>query len=110
MDINGSGDIVSTGANGTLPQVRVFGVNSLNTADTDLLRFKMYPNPSDGELFLELNRESQLEIFDVNGRVMSRQNHLQPGNNTINLQGLNNGLYFIKLSNLNGQVVQKLQL
>jgi hypothetical protein len=110
LGMNGTGDILSIGANGILPQVRVFGVNSLNTNNNDLLRFNMYPNPSYGELFLDLNQVSQLEIFDLNGRAIRRQEQLQPGKNKVNLQGLNNGLYLIKISNLNGQIVQKLQL
>ncbi len=110
VDINGSGDIFSVGARNNVPQVRVFGVTPLSINETNLLRFKMYPNPSYGKLFLELNQDSELEIYDIHGRIMTKKQNLHIGKNQVNLQGFSSGVYFIKVSNLNGQLVQKLQV
>lgn len=110
VDINGTGDIISVGGDAILPQVRVFGVSTLSIDETNLLRFKMYPNPSNGEIFIELNQQSQLEIYDIHGRIVNKKQNLYLGKNKVKLQGLSNGLYFMRLSNVNGQTVQKLQL
>lgn len=110
VDMNGSGDIVSIGADGILPQVRVFGVSNLSINENSLLKLKLYPNPSYGEIFLDVNQKSKFEIYDVNGRVAIRNQSLKQGRNNIKFNGLDSGLYFIKIYNENGQKVEKIQL
>lgn len=110
VDINGSGDIFSIGADGILPQVRVFGDNILSTNTNTSSTFKLYPNPSQGEVFLDINQESQLQVFDLNGRLLKNNQTLNPGKNIVNLEGLESGFYFIKVYNANEQEVKKLMV
>lgn len=64
------------------------------------------PNPVSEDLFLTLPSESsetwQLTIYDLNGRVV-RQAELI--NNTLNVSDLSQGLYFVRLSGQNGQLL-----
>lgn len=75
------------------------GVNSTKTIET-----KLFPNPSvNGSVSINLNLEKSsainIELFDVNGRIIYSQNEdFGQGLNTIQLDGLTQGLYFVVIS------------
>jgi len=73
--------------------------------------FKIYPNPSNGELniiFDKLQNEGRLEIFDLSGQLMYLKN-LQPANkiNSINATNLSTGVYLVKFSGQNAKSITK---
>src|SRR5690606_1739859 len=45
-------------------------ISMLNVEDADLAGFKVYPNPSNGKFWLELDHKSTIRIFDLNGRLL----------------------------------------
>lgn len=63
--------------------------------------YKVYPNPSQGELFVETDYDSGvIVIMDVSGKqVMSTQ--INSTLETIHVDDLNNGIYFIQIQNNN---------
>jgi hypothetical protein len=77
---------------------------------------KVYPNPSGDGLFnyeIEgLTGESRIEIFSVHGSLLSSETiQLTAGNvykSTINLQNIRPGIYYLKLTNNNLQILRKL--
>lgn len=77
----------------------VAGVNSTKTLET-----KLYPNPSsNGNVSINLNLEKAsaitIEVIDLNGRIINSQNqNFGQGLNTIALDGLKQGLYFVVIS------------
>lgn len=77
----------------------VAGVNSTKTLET-----KLYPNPSsNGSVSINLNLEKSsaitIEVIDLNGRIISSQQaDYGQGLNTIQLDGLTQGLYFVVIS------------
>lgn len=77
----------------------VAGVNSTKTLET-----KLYPNPtSNGSVSINLNLEKAsaitIEVIDLNGRIISSQNEdFGQGLNTVQLDGLTQGLYFVVIS------------
>jgi len=77
---------------------------------------KVYPNPSGDGLFnyeIEgLTGESRIEIFSVHASLLSSETiQLTAGNvykSTINLQNIRPGIYYLKLTNNNLQILRKL--
>jgi len=68
-------------------------------------KVKIYPNPARDQATLsfesELSMEFPIQIFDVNGRVVARQNTLtQVGENQVNLDvaNLTNGNYMVRMT------------
>jgi endonuclease I/chitodextrinase len=82
---------------------------TLNVENIDNTLFKLYPNPLNGSSLNIVNPTStkinQLKIYTINGKeVISIQNP----KNAINLNGLRNGLYIIKLISDKGTSIRKL--
>ncbi len=75
------------------------GVNTTKTLET-----KLYPNPtSNGSVSIKLNLEKtspiSIDVIDLNGRVISSQNeNFVQGLNTVQLDGLTQGMYFVVIS------------
>jgi hypothetical protein len=64
--------------------------------------FKVYPNPSNGELniiFENLQKDGIIEIFDISGQLLISKN-IQRGNksNTLNATHLSTGVYLVRFS------------
>lgn len=74
--------------------------NSLNDA------ISIFPNPTSGVLNINsVEVVSSIEVFNVIGEKVYT-NSLVKGNNTVDLSGLTNGAYFVKM-NSNNQVITK---
>ena len=74
----------------------------------------VYPNPTTGELRMENGelRITNVEIFDVYGRKQQSNPELNSGVNlkseiVINISNLNSGIYFVKITTEQGEVVKK---
>ena len=62
--------------------------------------FKLYPNPSDGLIFGTLegfNEMVTMEIFDLQGKVIHRQQYQSQTKFVIDLGKASRGMYFVKL-------------
>lgn len=63
---------------------------------------KIYPNPSDGYLFISIDEENTLsmdysiDVIDISGKVVYPGFWLSSNTSHINLTSLDNGLYFIR--------------
>lgn len=76
--------------------------------------FKIYPNPSNGLLNININNyigELQINVFDLNGRQVYNQNVTNFNNtNAINLESLSTGIYVLKLQGENLNYSEKIIL
>jgi gluconolactonase len=64
---------------------------------TDNPRIKIYPNPVQNELHLSLSgKTGMLEVFDISGKTVL-QKEIRKNNTSIDVSGLHNGIYFIKI-------------
>ena len=71
------------------------GVLGINKAQ--LLNFSMYPNPSDGQLTLQLPsdaNQAKVNVYDYLGKTLM-QKSINPDNNTIDVSNLSTGVYFV---------------
>lgn len=83
--------------------------NELAGVETETeLSLKIYPNPVFNQLFIEVEGESIVEIYSLNGQLMilDRVNNT----NTIDVSQLNNGVYIIKCRNKNSVTVKKIMI
>jgi hypothetical protein len=55
--------------------------------------FKLYPNPSDEQIFLEIEEEGSFQIRDMQGRIIMTES-VSKGKNMLSLKELPNGIYF----------------
>lgn len=81
----------------------------LNTNDFDInSNFKLYPNPVQNEVVLEINDLSNvaLEVFDTNGRLLKKQK-LSSSKNSINVSELPSGIYMFKIISNEGITTSK---
>jgi hypothetical protein len=84
-----------------IDDVSVIDVESLEVSEhSQKKRLNVYPNPSDGKLYINGltagDKISPIEVSDVTGRIISKYNiPITTGTLELNLN-LNNGVYFVK--------------
>ena len=71
--------------------------------------FKMYPNPVNDKLYIEAEAEiEEVVIYDVYGRRQKlRISETQKLRNSIDVSGLNSGVYFVKIKTDNIETVKR---
>ncbi len=89
---------------------RQMTVENTTTVDQTDTRFKLYPNPNNGQMILEYtiekNEETVLNIYDIAGKLIST--YLINSNNkkiAINENSLDGGIYYYSIS-VNGKSVK----
>ncbi len=73
------------------------------SSDDEVLSFakiSVYPNPASSEVFVECNDNYKYELIDINGKSLSNGD-INIGINEIPINGLPEGMYFLKLANNN---------
>lgn len=75
-----------------------------NNISDDIL---MYPNPAKENLTIEINKDATVEIINLQGQVVKNIT-LTNSENTINLKGLIDGVYVIKITTDKEMVMKKL--
>ena len=88
-----------------IPFLEDDGVN-----ESDIIAFEVWPNPvSDGSFTLTLENAipSELVIYNVNGQMVKTQ-RIDNSVNTIRIDTMESGIYFVELKNDNGKKVKKL--
>lgn len=79
-------------------------INYQNTTNLTLtleIPFKIYPNPTTGQVFIQHHLEAiQIKVTDKLGRIILQERTNSP-QTTLNLEHFPKGLYFISISNQN---------
>jgi len=94
-----SGNIVISGTNGfTL----VRDNSSLDSSDTELENFNLYPNPAKNKLTINSKNDplKQIEVFNVLGQRIINLNFSSSLSENIDISILNTGMYLVKINNL----------
>lgn len=95
--------------NGTIMQSVYKSEVTLGTTDLIFETVSLYPNPSNGLLNIKTTNELQISISDVLGKVVITNQAIN-NNDTINLNSLDNGVYFVKINDGNLQGIKKIIL
>lgn len=83
--------------------VNIFGV-SIN--EYDFVEVDIYPNPFNNQFTIQTEQElSQIIITDVYGRMVYNDSFLNSGAVQVDASSWSNGIYFITIENMNGQLV-----
>jgi len=90
-------------SNNRFDQVEAFDVPEdclLGTQDQSLNNFMIYPNPSQGDIYI-VSREdmgqSTVSIYDINGRLVFNQDVLMNGTVNIQAGSLKAGIYIVQI-------------
>ncbi|MCB4799650.1 carbohydrate-binding protein [Neotamlana laminarinivorans] len=85
----------------TLAEVEVYGVDAPVTLSKNNFEFKnnikLYPNPANNLLYVTNAENSKISIYNILGTKV-RQKDVIKNNEYIDLSGLKNGMYFVKIS------------
>ena len=72
---------------------------------------KIYPNPASDFIFAESNNNiNNIEIFDINGKMILSKNSFSRTKEKINLSEIKQGIYIIKIYTTTNTVVKKLSI
>jgi hypothetical protein len=66
----------------------------------------MYPNPANSQVNISLHYDAQLSLYTYTG-VLVAQHEVKAGENTIGLDGLAAGIYFVKVNNHIAKLIVK---
>ncbi|MFA8449398.1 MAG: choice-of-anchor J domain-containing protein [Bacteroidales bacterium] len=69
---------------------------------------KVYPNPADDKLSINLPEDAKIQLIDVEGRLWYEQNILENGSNDLNTSGLPEGVYILKFESKDKSYSKKL--
>jgi hypothetical protein len=85
-----------------------FTVNLISgTADPLAIRTKVYPNPATEKIFIEYARGSEIRIFNLSGQIL-KSDLASSDKQIIDISNLQGGVYFVRISNDNTVVTEKL--
>lgn len=76
----------------------------LSVSEESSANFKLYPNPSSGVVYLEINEEvSGIEVYNMNGQVVFSSS-IKQGQSIIDLQSLDPGVYLYRILKNQNQI------
>ena len=88
-----------------------FDCSTISTNEADNYRkIKLFPNPTEGILTIEseeLPHDLPIKVYDILGNLLKKEK-LENNNRTINLKGLNSGIYFLKIETDDGPATKKI--
>jgi hypothetical protein len=67
---------------------------------------RLYPNPSKGIIYVKSDTLSQVEILDVNGRIIRKLDRVESGA-AIDLSDVPSGVYLAKIVSANGAITNQ---
>lgn len=89
---------------------KTFGVNNpLSTTDFESSTIELYPNPTTGIVYFKSNYNADVEILDLTGKVLMTVKNIS-NDETINLNGLQAGVYLAKFVSEGREEIKKIIL
>ena len=80
---------------------------TLSTLGRELQGLSIYPNPVKGNVIITLQDNANYSLLDINGRQV-KEGELRVGDNVLNLSGISNGLYVLKLKTDDNVLIKKI--
>ena len=97
-------DAGTNGSNSDIIGIDTFSVDRVVASTESFFKnnLSIYPNPTDGVLFINSNNNNIIinsaSITDLNGRIIKEVNIDGMNNPSINISDLNSGIYFLKVT------------
>ena len=80
---------------------------TLTIEDFNEFKLVLFPNPSNNLFNVSVDLDAKFELFNINGQEVENGEFFT-GTNQLNLDGLNNGIYFLKITALKKVQTEKL--
>lgn len=80
----------------------VMGVNQ-----NDLENISLYPNPTSSIIYLKNAENSNIQVYDVLGKLIMTENNISSSEKEINVSSLQTGTYFMKISKDNAVTTKR---
>ena len=64
----------------------------------------IYPNPTSGNIIIELDSPTTIEVVDIQGRTIIHE-QFETGTSLLDLKGIENGVYFVKGNGVTEKIV-----
>lgn len=106
LPANASNSAQVTDANGCVETTEIFITPTLVDSN-DRLKLEMYPNPTQGPLYIVSEEKSMLRIYSAIGNLV-HECIVYPGKQLLSLEKLNAGSYTIQVVNDRGSFTQSL--
>lgn len=93
--------------------VNALSLFPVSVRESNNVQAAVYPNPSKGEINLRVsdnNRLIAVEVLDLNGRIIYREEGLRDSFHRFNTPSASKGLYFVRIHTEEGTAVQKVML
>lgn len=87
-----------------LDDISITAGNHAGIAEVNDINVSLYPNPTTGKLNVNAEGAQEINVLDINGRVVMTANNT----NTIDLSNLSNGCYFVRVITNAGVSTQKI--
>ena len=82
--------------------------NNTTSIAENTTSISIYPNPANDRLFIEAEAEIEnVVIYDIYGRHQVTETPSHQEMTSVNVSGLNTGIYFIKINTKNGEIVKR---
>ena len=100
LDMRNSDNMILAGTHGRGFYTAIYNVYPESVNDTEKSDITIYPNPSNGIIYINSKNKSQknYEIYDITGRIV-KKGILNNSVNKINLENVRSGNYLIKIGN-----------
>ncbi|WP_420573250.1 T9SS type A sorting domain-containing protein [Kordia sp.] len=86
---------------------QIDGTLSLNDVSNNEVYFTMYPNPVKNQVEVSIQQKAKYIIVNSHGQQL-KNGVLYQGKNTLNLESISNGIYFLKVISTNGFITKKI--
>lgn len=89
---------------------RTIGCDVVNVQDLNQRTlFNIYPNPASSNLVIvsDFNESYEIQIIDINGRLVQYERNLSVNESQINISGLQNGIYILRMQTSDGRISQQ---
>ncbi len=99
----------------TIPMTWAVGCGAVGLNELDQDGFAVYPNPTEGTLYIQLGAEQvgnvRVRVLDMSGRVVIEQPlNVKAGTNTLDMGRLQTGQYMVELTTDNWVKTQRVQV
>lgn len=97
--------IVSNEVSGTTTIYELAAKTNVSLVENQISNLTLFPNPTNGLITIEGDVEiDMIRVIDIAGQLVFLQGENQ---NTLNLENLNNGVYFVQVVGKNNQAITK---
>ncbi len=84
-----------------IDNAEVLGVTSTGISNNSIIVLNVYPNPASNNIHIKANEQGVVRILNLTGQLLI-DSEIMEGNNAINIETLNGGLYIVETIGNNG--------